>query len=209
MGLYEEGIRQAKEGSEICERLWKGVGQAQCLINLAFLMHDDGQLDAAEEAASRAMDLLPEKGEQFLVCRGHRILGKIYHPKGEREKAIHHFKAAHEIASSLDLNDELFWNYFSVALLFSGEGKLDEAHAHIERARSHAANDAYNLARASQMQARFWDKQRKFGEAKSEALCALDGFEKLGAARDAENTRGLPEQTDRDARGDGRSGDAW
>ena len=39
-----------------------------------------------------------------------------------------------------------------------------------------------------------------FEEEKSEALCALDMLEKLGAANDAENTRKLLGLIDRDAR---------
>ena len=42
-----------------------------------------------------------------------------------------------------------------------------------------------------------------FEQAKSEALRALDVFEKLGAANDVELIRRLLGQIDRDARGDG------
>ena len=78
IGLEREGIRQAREASEIFGRLGKVVEQASCLISLAFLLRDDGQFDAAEEAGSRAIDLLPAEGEEFKVCQAHRILGNIY-----------------------------------------------------------------------------------------------------------------------------------
>jgi tetratricopeptide (TPR) repeat protein len=78
MGLYEEGIQQAREASEIFERLGN-TWNKQVFDDLARVLYDDKQLDAAEEAASRAIDLLPEKGEQLLVCQGHRTLGDIYH----------------------------------------------------------------------------------------------------------------------------------
>ena len=42
-----------------------------------------------------------------------------------------------------------------------------------------------------------------FEEAKSEALCNLDVFEKLGATHDAEHTRGLLRRIDPDTRGNG------
>jgi len=78
LDLYGEGIQQAKEASEIFERLGKPVDQADGLISLAWALHGDRQFDAAEEAASCAINLLPEKGQQLYVCRGHRILGDIY-----------------------------------------------------------------------------------------------------------------------------------
>ena len=61
----------------------KTVTQAYCLIDLALLLCSDEQLDAAEEAAaSRAIDLLPEKGEQPPVSQSHRVLGSIYRSRG-------------------------------------------------------------------------------------------------------------------------------
>ena len=65
---------------------------------------------------------------------------------------------------------------------------------------SHAVNDVYNLACASRLQAVFWDKQQGSPEAKFEAFGALEVFEKLGAAGDAEETRRLLERVDRNAR---------
>ena len=64
MGLRNEGTQQTKEASETFERLGGTVGQAQCLIDLAWLMHDVKELYAAEETASRAIDLLQEEGQQ-------------------------------------------------------------------------------------------------------------------------------------------------
>ena len=198
IGLYKEGIQQAKESSEIFERLGLGntAKQAECLINLAYALRDDKQLDAAGEAASRAMNLLPEKGEQFLVCNGHRILGDIYYSKGDTEKATYHFGVALEVASSLNLDDQLFWIHFSLAEMFFREGKFDDAEAHIERAKSHAINDAYNLGRVMELQANFWYDQHMFEKAKLEASHAADVYEQLGAAQDLERCRELLQWTD-------------
>ena len=196
MDLYEEGAQRAKEALEIFERLGDAVEQARCLTHLAWLMHDNGQLDAAEESASRAIDLLPEKGQQTRVCEGHRVLGEIYRSKGEAEKAIHHLEIALGIASSLNTVYQLFWVHFILADVFSGEDRSDDARAHIEHAKSYAVNDPYNLARASHLQAGFLYQQRRFEEATSEALGALDVFEKLGAMHDAEKIRQLLERID-------------
>jgi len=78
LGLYDEGIQRAKEALEVYEQPGDTVGQAECLRGLAWLLRGARRLDAAEEAASRAISLLPEKGNQFVVCRCHRGLGDIY-----------------------------------------------------------------------------------------------------------------------------------
>ena len=203
MKLREEGVQQVKEPLGIFERVGDTPKRAECLIYLALLLHGDEQLEAAEEAASRAISLLPETGEPFRACNGHRILGHICQSKRETGKAIYHFGVALGIASSLNTPYDLFWVNFALAHVFFDKGRFDDAQAHIERAKSHAASDLSNLAHASRLQAVLCCAQHKFGEAKSETLCALDLFEKLGAANDAESTRQLLERIDCDARGNG------
>ena len=195
MGLYKEGIEQTEEASDIFGRLGDTVNQAECFIRLAWLMRGDKQLDAAEETASRAIDLL-QKGQQISICDAHRVLGDIYRSKGQTEKAIHHFELALGIASSLNWANELFWVYYSLAKLFSEQGRLDDAHAHIERAKSHAVNDAYKLGRAMELQAWFWYHQHMFEEAKLEALHAVGLYEKVGATQGLEYCRRLLEKID-------------
>ena len=195
MGLYTEGIRQVEEASDIFRRLGDTVNQAKCLVDLAWLMRDDKQLDAAEEAASRALDLLP-KDEQYRICNAHYALGNIYRSKGETEKAIHHLELALRITSSHNWVNKLFWVYYSLALLFSEQGRLDDAQAHIEHAKSHAVDDAYNLGRAMELQAKFRYRQHMFEEAKFEALRAVGFYEKVGATKDLERCRRLLREID-------------
>jgi len=183
IGLREEGIRQAEEALEICKRLGDTVGQAGSLNDLAWVLHDDKQLDAAEKAASRAISLLPGEGEQHLACRCHHILGDIYRSKGDRERAINHFEVALGIASSFNWDDQLFWIQFSLARLSFEQGRFDDAHARIEDAKLRAVDDTYSLGRAMGLQAFFWYGQRRFEEARSEALRAADIFEKLGSTK--------------------------
>ena len=191
IGLREEGLRQANEASEISKQLGHVVGQAECLINLAGLLCD---LGAAEEAGLRAIEFLPEKGEEYLVCQAHRILGEIYQSRGEMKKAIHRFEVALGIASSLNMVQDLFWANHSLAEVFSEQGKFEDAQAHLQYAKSHAADHTYLLAQAADQQARLWDLHGRFEDARSEALRALDAFEKLGAANDADATRQLLRQ---------------
>jgi len=191
IGLNEEGMEQAKEASEIFERCGDTTSQAQCLISLAWLLCSDEQLEAAEEAALHAIDLLPEKGEQSQVCESHRVLGCIYGSKGDTEKAIHHYEVALGIASPFDWHDTLFWLNCELADLLRDEDRFDDAHAHIERAKSHTANSTYNLGHAMRLQAGVWYNQHRLEEAKSEALRGADIFEKLGAVEDMERCREL------------------
>jgi len=190
LGLYGEGIAQAKEALGIHEQLDNKFGQAQSLQGLASLLYDDGQLAAAEEAASCAINLSIED-DQFTLCDCYRLLGRICRSKGETDKAIDHFEKALGIASSFNWNDSLFWIHYELVVLFLGENRFDDAQAAIERAKPHAVDDPYNLGRAIRLQARIWRKQGRFEEAKSEALRAADIFERLGAAKDVENCRGL------------------
>ena len=164
MGLLKEGIQLVKEASEIGE-----------------------QLDTAEEAASHAIALFPENGEQHRLCGSHRILGNIYRSKGETEKAIHHFKVALRITSSFDCHEEPFWVHYRLAGLFHDEGRFDDANTHIECAKSHAVDSTYNLGYAMEMQAKIWRKQHRLEEARSEVLRAADVYETLGAAKDVED----------------------
>jgi tetratricopeptide (TPR) repeat protein len=186
--LYSEGILQAKESLEIFRRLNYALEQASTLQQLAVLLLNNNQIDAAEEAASISINLLPDS-EQFLLCQGHRALGDICRSKGEIDKAISHFETALGIASSFDWRGQQFRILYTLAGLFYGQGRVDDAQTHVERSKLYTVNDAYNLGCAMALQARIWDKQGRVEEAKSEVLCAVGMFEKLGTAKELEDCR--------------------
>jgi len=187
LGLHKEGIRQAKEALETYERLGATAEQGGCLKNLAWLLLEENQLDAAEEAASRTIDLLP--GNQFLVCESHLVLGYIYRSKRETGEAIHHFEAALGIASSHNWHDCLFWVHYGLAWLFLDKWRFEDAQAHVERAKLHTANSAYYLGRVMKLQAEVLYEQHRLEEVRSEALRAADIFERLGAVKDMDECR--------------------
>ena len=191
LGLLKEGIGQAREALEIYERVGCAGRRGDCLVRLALLLHDDKQLDTAEEAASRAIKILPEKGQEWRVCESHRILGKIYCEKGEKEKAIHHFETALAIASSFGWNDQQFWIHHNLAVLFLNEDDFHKAHAHIEQARSNAVDSSYLLGRAILEQAQIYYRQHRLEDSASGARRALEIFEGFGAQRFAEDCNGL------------------
>jgi len=58
-----------------------------------------------------------------------------------------------EIASSFNWHDHLFGAYYSLAALSLLEGRFDNANTHVELAKSHAVNSAYNLGGATGLQA--------------------------------------------------------
>ena len=195
---YGEGIQQAEEALGIYEQLGDRIGQADSLNRLTFVLIDDKQLDVAENAAFRAINLISEGGQEYILCRCHRYLGRIYQCKGETEKAIHYFKTAISIASLFDWHFQLFWVHLALAQLFTDERRFDEANDCIAQAKSHTTDNAYHLARAMDGQARIWYLQGwdakfegRLEDAKLEALGGLEIFENLGAAQDAEHTRDI------------------
>jgi tetratricopeptide (TPR) repeat protein len=196
LGLYTEGIQQVKESLGISKQLNYTLGQAVSLRQLAWLLYDNNQFDAAEEAASCAINLLPansnllpDKGNQFLVCQCYRVLGLICYSKGETEVATNHFESALGIASSFDWRDEQFWNHYSLADLFINQGIFGDAHTHIEHARSYEVNNTYLLGCTMWLQSQCWYREHRLEEAKSEALCAADVFEKFRATKQLEVCR--------------------
>ena len=188
MDFGERGVRQFLE---TFERTGYTLGQAHCLITLASSLHSNEQFDAAEAAASRAIALLSGTGEKYRVCKSHRLLGNIYCSKGEAEKAIHHFEVALQTASSFGWYNQSFLVHYDLAGLLHDRGRFESAQAYLERAKSYAVNNTYFLGHAMRLQAVLWCEQRKLEEARSEALCAIDAFERLGAAKDLEKCRVL------------------
>ena len=189
LGLHTEGIQRSREALVICERLGDAVGQAKCWYFLGRSLVGDGQLDAAKEAGSRAIDLFQDQDREYWVCVSHRLLGLIYHSKGQREKAIGHFKAGIGIASPFNWHDQLFWTHFDLGELFYRENQFDNAQSHIEQAKPHAVDDVYKLGRVMDRQAAIWYGQGRLEDAKAESLCALEVFEKLGAVEDLRRPR--------------------
>ena len=181
LGLLKEGIGQAREALEIYERVGGAGGQGHCLIKLAWLLRDDEQLDAAEEAASRAVKILPEKGEEHRLCESHRALGAVYRCKGEKEKAIHHFETALTIVSPFGWRDQLFWIHYGLAELFRDQDDFDDAHLHVEQAKTYTVDDRYRLGRARLVQAQIYYRQHRLEDSAFEALGALEIFERFGA----------------------------
>ena len=184
----KEGIRQVWEASEIFGWVGETGEQAHCLLVLALLLHEEEEFDEAEEAASRAMDLL-ENRDQNQLSQCHKALGRIQKSNRDREKAIHHFEESLRIASSIDSGGELVKTHLSLAELYLDEEKSNEAQGHIEHAKSCAGNNANLLGCIVFTNACFLGAQDRFEEAKSEALRALATFEKIGATDLAESTR--------------------
>ena len=188
MGLGEEGINQAREASEIFGWLGETGKQARCLLVLAVLLRKDKQLDAAEEAATRAMDL-SENRDHHRFSQSHSVLGEIHHSRGNRKEAIHHFEESLRVASILNWRDERSESHLALAILYLEEVKLNDAHTHIEHAKSHAGDNMLNLGYAFYRGAHVLFKRKRFEEAKLEALRALAIFEEIGANDPAKDTR--------------------
>ena len=201
--LEKEVIEQVREALGICERLGDTVKQAKCLVHLGWALYVDRQFDAAEAAALRGIELLPEDSElfpeddeQYEICQAHRLLGNVYTSKGETEKAGHHFEIAFRTATTLSWSDDLvFWYHYSLAETFFGRCAFDAAHDHVERARLHADN-GYALGLAMELQAKFWFKQRMFERAKLGASRTANVYTRVGATKGVEDCRELLRKID-------------
>ena len=192
LGLYKEGVEQAKEALEIYKQHNRIQGQGYSLYELAWLLHRDDQIDAAEEAISQVIDLLLGGGEEkYTICGCYRLLGTIRYSRGEVEEAIKHFETVLEIASSFNWHYQLFWTNYTLAKLFVDENRSDDAHVHIERAKSHAINDPYNLGCAMKLRARVCYKEHKLEEGKAEAMRAAEVFEGIGATEYVEECKAI------------------
>ena len=132
LGLHKEGIPHAKCALEIYGQSGFILTEAESLYTLACLLYGDKQLNAAEDTALRAINLLPDKGEQFRLCKNYRLLGDIHHSKGEKEKTVIHLESAIKIASLFNWHYQLSRAHYSLAMEFSDEHRFDDAHTHIE-----------------------------------------------------------------------------
>ena len=188
---YTEGIQQAREALEMHKQLNDKGEQARCLNNLAYLLHDDKQLDAAEEAALQTINLLSDKGNQFTVCESYRLLGNICNSKHQTEKAIEHCEAALGIASSSNWHTQLALIHYDLAELFHKQGRFDEAHTHIAHAKSHTINNIYLLGHVVELQGRFWYREQRLEKAKAVTLDAIAVYERVGATKEIERCRQL------------------
>ncbi|KAF9785114.1 hypothetical protein BJ322DRAFT_1108575 [Thelephora terrestris] len=101
------------------------------------------------------------------------------------------------IAAPFDWRSELFSVHYSLAKLFCTESVFDDADAHIELAKSHTVDDAYDLGLVMEMQAWIWYRQRRAEDARCEALRGLEVYEKLGAERDMGKCRNLLRQIEK------------
>ena len=92
----------------------------------------------------------------YTNCQLRQVIGQVHKSKGERRKAINRFETVLGIASPFDWHDILCWTHYFLAELSRDENEFDDAHAHIEQAKSHSVGEAYKLGRATHLQATVW-----------------------------------------------------
>ena len=187
LDLHEEGIREAREASVIYERLGNAGGQAHCLTKLTRLLLQDEQLDAAEEAISRAIILAGNNLFHLHLC--HHWLGCIYRSKCHEEKAVEHLEISLRIASSHNWHHNALSSQRQLAMVFCEMGRFDDANSHLEGAWPHAAHNALQSAHLMALQAYIWGWQGRLEEMVYEYARASDAFEALGATQQAEECR--------------------
>ena len=155
-------------------------GEMRTLRTIADLLFADGQLDAAEKAAEKVINL-GDREPSVSDC--HILLGRIHCERGNTESAITHFEIVLRIASPFNRHGQLFSGHYNLAKLFAEQGRFNDAHTHIGHAKpyAHATNNNLRIGRAMYLQAWIWYREGKFVEAKAEALHTVTVFEELGA----------------------------
>jgi len=133
------------------------------------------------------------------LCDRHSVTDRPQQLDGFAD-AIAHFQAALSIATQFDWHYELSWIHQSLALLFLHESEFDIAQSHVERAKSYAIDNEYSLGRMMELQADLWNRQQRYEEAKSEALRAIEVYEKFGIASGLEHCRRLLQQIEMNTR---------
>ena len=177
---FAEGISQAKEALEIYEKLEDTAGQVDCLNCLASVLVNDNQVDAAEEVASRMVNLSSDGPSQAQLYERHSILGQICDCRGEVDAAIDHYTKALGIGSSVFSPDKQASILCDLVALLLQEKRFDGIQLYIEQLKLHVVGDPLHLGMAMGMQARVWYYQGRFEEARSELSRAIGLFEKIG-----------------------------
>jgi len=177
-----EGISQVKEALGIYEKLDNTAGQANCLSQLALLFIRVNQVDAAEDAVSRAINLHSDGPSQSQLYDHHHTLGHISHRRGDTEAGIDHHMKALGIARSLKSQDSQIGILNCLVWLLLEEERFDDAQVHLEHLRLHVVNHPRDLGRAMVSQARIWYHQGKLEEARFELSQALGLYEKIGVS---------------------------
>jgi len=180
--LNAEGIPLAREASEVYERLNHKGGCASSLRCLAWLLAEDGQVDAAEEAITRANDFCSDEPTQ---PEHYHVLGHISLARGKTGEAISHHETALGIATSLNSSRQTQSQIIRCLVhLLLKEGRFDDAQAHLEFLKSDAANDIVSLGLAAAIQACVWRRQGRAEEAEAEIARVVVIYQKMGVPAD-------------------------
>ena len=184
LGLHKEGIPQVKEALEIYERLGDTAGRVESLQSLAMAFADSDQDDAAEEAASHAINLSSNGSGQSRACWHHHILSHICRSRGETEAAIGHLETALRISSSPNPQDEQIRILRCLVLQLIEGGRFEDARIHAERLEPYTVNDPLSLGLVVLTRVCVWYGQGRFEEVKSEVSRTIGVYEKMGVSVD-------------------------
>jgi len=118
-------------------------------VRLAFVLFDSGWLSAAEEPASRAIDLFLNQGSNLGSAMS-PSLGDYIDTAQERE-GRRPFSSSPRLATHSTGAIQLFLIRECLVWLFLNEGRFDDAQSHIEHAKSITIDNEYFLGRATEL----------------------------------------------------------
>ena len=125
LGLFDDALMLARRALSIVEP--ESSKEARVLIMLAFVLDSLGQLDGAEFALQKAVEISQAIGDIESMAIEFGNLGVVYQKKGDLEKAEAMYKKALETNKKIGRKCGMQADYTNLSILYSELGKLTEA----------------------------------------------------------------------------------
>ena len=136
LGMYDEALTDFEESYELAEQAEDLPQQGRVLNELGLVAKELGRWDASVDYYRRSLNIGRDWGNRMSQGRVYGNLGEVHYLTGRCNEAKFCFEKALSIALDQEVQDkhqaaDLLHN---LGLLCFGQGQLDEAQAHYERA---------------------------------------------------------------------------
>jgi tetratricopeptide (TPR) repeat protein len=125
LGLLDEANNFSKRASEFVKK--DSEEQAMVLGNLGLIYKTRGELDKAENAFTRILEIHGKLGDEEGKSKDYGNLGVIYKTRGELNKAEEMHKKSLEISEKLGWLEGIASQYGNLGVIYQTRGELDKA----------------------------------------------------------------------------------